>query len=71
MLFYTVFSGEVVMNAPYDWLNPQWTSRSHDPHNWHAYVTEEVRVLWLTFDEKQRKALATCFNEIASNEEWE
>lgn len=53
-----------------DTLNPQWRERSNSAHDWHAYVSEEVRMLWNTFSDMQKKALADCFKEISDTEEW-
>lgn len=55
-----------------DYLTPAWRNDgAHTPHDWHNYVSDEVRSLWHTFTDEQKLALGKCFEEIASREEWD
>lgn len=56
---------------PNDWEQPFWRNQSSAPHDWHNYVSAEVKNLWSTFSVTQKQALASCFDEIASREEWD
>jgi len=50
---------------PYDWENPEWENESR-VHNWRNYVSEELEVMWDTFTDVQKKALAISFDRLAS-----
>lgn len=59
------------MYIPGDEINPQWRRERRSPHDWHNYVSQDVREIWSTFNAEQKKALAECFDDIASNEVWD
>ncbi len=56
---------------PDDWEQPLWRAQSDVPHDWHNYVSADVKSLWGTFTDIQKQALASCFDDIASHEEWD
>lgn len=49
---------------------PRWDGAGR-VHDWRNHVPEEVKKLWPTFSEIQRKALYDWANDLASAEEWE
>lgn len=58
--------------TPEDFESPTWQKIGKvRPHQWKNYVSEDVRRLWQSFNNEQKKALAECFEEIASREEWD
>lgn len=55
---------------PMDYSKPLWNV--YEPvHCWRNYVTEDLQDLWPTFTEQQKIALALCFEDLASREEYE
>ena len=56
--------------SPYDWEHPQW-NKGGRVHNWHRYVSDNVKILWNSLTEMQKLALANNFQDIADNEEWD
>ncbi len=59
------------MYVPGDELDPQWRQCRKTPHDWHNYVSQEVRAIWNTFNDEQKGVLAKCFDDIANDEEWD
>jgi len=59
-----------MFGTPKDFYNPIW-DKGGRIHNWHNHIHEEIQLIWETFTEEQRRILATCAEEDASNEEWE
>ncbi|MNG64071.1 hypothetical protein D3C73_216130 [compost metagenome] len=55
----------------YSHSSPIWRKRNNYPHDWHNYVSEDVRAMWQTFTEDQKLKLFECFDEIAGREEWD
>lgn len=52
------------------WDHPTW-DRAGRVHDWRNYVPEEIRDMWFTFTQIQRKALYETFAKLAANEEWD
>jgi hypothetical protein len=53
-----------------DWWRPDWNAGGK-VHNWRNYVSEEVRAMWDTFNDDQKKALYRQANDSAEREEWD
>jgi hypothetical protein len=51
-----------------DWWRPDWNAGGK-VHNWRNYVSEEVRAMWDTFNDDQKKALYRQANDNAEREE--
>lgn len=45
-----------------------WATAVHD---WRNYVSDELRAIWDTFTDEQRRVLHRCFDAMAEAEEWE
>lgn len=56
--------------TPSDWAQPAWDTpcRTHD---WHGYISAEVRAMWQTFTDPQKQALARQAQDAADLEEWD
>jgi len=50
-------------------LNPTWNPRK--VHDWRNYISVEVRLIWNTFTDEQKQALARQADDIASAEHWD
>jgi hypothetical protein len=50
--------------------DPQW-DRASRVHDWRNYVSDEVRKMWDSFTEEQKRALYRQSDELAYAEEWE
>ena len=53
--------------APSDWREPEWEIPSR-VHNWRNYATDDLRMIWHTFDDRQALVVACLLEEIASDE---
>ena len=54
---------------PDDWENPKWGERNV-VHNWRNYISIQLRNLWDSFNDEQKKAIACNAMDVASNEHW-
>lgn len=57
-------------NLPADWQQPNWREENK-VHNWRNHVSDEVRELWPTFSDLQKKALARQAEVHAMAEHWD
>lgn len=53
-----------------DWDAPEFKAVL-GPHNWRSYITPQLKDVWPSFTEWQRKVIAHALNEAASNEQWD
>lgn len=53
-----------------DYLNPKWDEAGR-VHDWRNYISDELRAMWHTFNDAQKRAIARSAEERAGNEEWE
>lgn len=56
--------------VPSDWNNPDW-GNPNKCHDWKNYIANDVKVLWDTFTDVAKQALASNFDSIASQEDWD
>lgn len=56
--------------TPSDWDNPIWDNDNR-VHNWHNYISEDLRELWPTFNPAQKQAIALSAEEAAGGEHWD
>lgn len=56
---------------PHDWQYPEWFDDGRLPHHWHNYVSAQVKQMWDSFSDEQKKALAAGFAEASLREEWD
>lgn len=56
--------------SPADWKDPKWAEQ-HRVHNWRNYISDELRAMWQTFPDEQKRAIAKSAEERASHEEWD
>ena len=52
------------------WDSPEWDEGGR-VHNWRNHVPQQLRDIWDTFTEVQKKILYDTFDEIAGNERWD
>lgn len=57
-----------------DYADPNWAE--HDAklkhvHEWKSYIGEELRGMWGTFSDGQKKAIAANAQDIADREQWD
>jgi hypothetical protein len=57
-------------SLPEDYAEPNWDEEER-VHNWRNHVSEEVMVLWPTFTDEQKQALAKQAQFCADQEEWD
>jgi len=53
-----------------EWLNPKWDEAGR-VHDWRNHVPDEVKEIWVTFTDAQKRALFAWAEELAGREEWE
>ncbi|BCZ42643.1 TPA: hypothetical protein K8N54_003142 [Serratia marcescens] len=53
-----------------DWSNPLWTE-NNKVHCWRNYAPKQLRDIWHTFSDKQKKHIAFTLQTIADNEQWD
>lgn len=53
-----------------DWQHPSWDEDDR-VHNWRNYAPFELREMWESFSDEQKKAIAFALDECASNEHWD
>jgi|GEM_PF-2148254 len=53
-----------------DWKSPNWEN-ARRIHDWRNYISEEIRDMWSTFTDGQKKALAISAEERAGCEIWD
>lgn len=56
--------------TPSDWSEPKWGEGGR-VHNWHNYVSDEIKALYPELSERVRRAIARQAEEQASAEEWD
>ena len=56
--------------VPTDYRDPQW-DEAGKTHNWRNHVPQDVRLMWVSFRDSQKAALAAWAQELANREEWE
>ena len=57
-------------NPPHDWENPDWNN-IQKVHEWKGYPSDEVKSIWHSFSDVQKKLLAMDYDDTASNEHWD
>lgn len=55
---------------PYDWDNPEFDNLDLC-NEWKRYASDNLKILWSTFDENQKKSIACSLQDIADNEYWD
>lgn len=58
---------QAVKDDPWD----DWNPKPPHVHEWRAYVTDDLRGMWKTFNTGQRIAIAENAQRIADNEDWQ
>jgi len=53
-----------------DCYNPKWDEAGR-VHDWRNYISEEMRAIWPTFTDDQKKIIAANADDEAGNEHWE
>lgn len=53
-----------------DWRHPDWNEGGR-VHNWRRYVSDDLRAIWETFTDEQKRIIALNADEIAGNEDWD
>lgn len=53
------------------YTNPEWGKGGSHCHDWRKYVSKEVRALWDTFTDEQKRALHNQAQDIADAEIWD
>lgn len=53
-----------------EWQQPKW-DEDNRVHNWCNYAPYELREIWETFNDDQKKAIAFALGECASSEHWD
>ena len=56
--------------TPKDWQNPEWDVYDM-VHGWRNYVSDEVRLMWETFTDEQKQAIARMAHAEAMREDWD
>jgi len=56
--------------VPSDWKNPDWESCDR-VHEWKNYISDKLRLMWDTFTDEQKQAIAESAQGAASAEEWD
>jgi hypothetical protein len=56
--------------TPTDWDSPEWNVADRI-HNWRNYISEEIRAMWPTLNDRLRRALARQAQVQADKEEWD
>ena len=59
----------MLTETPEDYLNPNW-NKAQKIHEWKNYISKEVQLIWHSFTDEQKAALARQAEDDASNEEW-
>jgi hypothetical protein len=55
---------------PMDWENPDFNS-TRKCHDWKNYACADLRAMWDTFSEPQKKAIVETLHDLADREDWE
>lgn len=56
--------------TPRDYANPDFTD--YDAvHNWRNYIGDELRAIWATFSDEQKRVIARQANITAEAEDWD
>ncbi len=55
---------------PEEYNAPEWNNFCR-VHNWHNYVSQDLRDMWHAFTEEQKKALAENAEFQANQEQWD
>jgi hypothetical protein len=53
-----------------DWRSPEW-EKAGRVHDWRNYVGDELRAMWDTFTDEQKRAIARNADVLADGEEWD
>jgi len=53
-----------------DWSNPLWME-SNPVHCWRNYAPKQLRDIWHSFSDNQKKHIAFTLQIIADNEHWD
>ncbi len=56
--------------TPLNWEHPDWGSAGL-VHDWRNYISSELRVMWETFTDTQKRAIARHADELVGREEWD
>lgn len=56
--------------APYDYSDPKW-EESVRVHDWKNYANDWLREVWSSLSDRQKKAVSSSLDDIASGEDWE
>ena len=59
-----------IMNTPDDYKDPRWDEYDK-VHCWRNYVSEDLIAIWDEFTDDQKSIIATDFQAIADNEDWD
>ncbi len=61
---------EAFIMTPEEYLSPEWSDREK-VHDWKNYASEELKRIWHTFTDKQKRVVAEALTEAAEREDWE
>lgn len=53
-----------------DYLNPVWAEGGR-VQNWRNYINEQLREIWHTFTDEQKRVIAWNAEELADREHWD
>ena len=56
--------------TPEEYLSPEWSDREK-VHDWENYASEDLKRIWHTFTDKQKRVVAEALTEAAEREDWE
>ena len=56
--------------APNDFRDTDWDDCGR-VHEWKNYASDEIKVLWHSFTDEQKCAIATMLDDFAGREEWD
>ena len=57
-------------DTPRDWESPDWNDTNR-VHNWKNHITSEIKAMWGSFTDAQKKALARQAEACSAAEDWE